>query len=221
MINKFQKKFGGKQMEIFEITYKGQKIKAANDHKGKFSVILPKRTNINGITLQETMLTVSNSNGSKAWLFSSKKEDDSGEYLKVWLYSDKTMAYETHRTDGPIFSETKFNPSRNDGNFLNEICKDMYTVIRQCIEYDILGYPADAIGKLRRKDFEMSLNLLGYSNSSQVKSRLEDSAGYMALNRIGSQLEDYTNLAPYVYSKGKKGDIEKFACKVLHLLHQI
>ena len=191
-------------MQSFEITYKGENITVEKD---KSTIILPDRKDAKGFEFSET-ITVE----PKCLVFSSKKKN-STEALTVWLYNDRTMAHQTSNMEVPVVAPYKFNFMINNGSFINGICKDVYDVVRQLKEYDTYGYPVDRVGILRTKEMEMVLKLLGYSNSSGVHTPLEDTSGYMALSRIGNQLRNYRNLAPYVYKIGQRLGTEDFVGK--------
>lgn len=188
-------------MQSFEITYKGEKIIVKRD---KSTIIFPKREGTDGVEVVETITVEPN-----CLVFLSKKADESGEFLKVWLYDDNTMVHETQNTDGPVTAPNKYS-WLNNGSLINDVCKEIEDVKRQLKEYDTFGYPVDKVGTLRTKEMEIALKLLGYSNSTSVHTPLEDTSGYMALSRIGNQLRNYRNLAPYVYKIGQRLGTEDF-----------
>ena len=191
-------------MQSYEITYKGENIRVEKDNA---TIIFPKRVGTDGKGLFET-ITIE----PGCLVFVSKKEGTE-EFLQVWLYNDRTMAHQTHNMEEPRTAPNKFNAMLDKGSLINDVCKEIYGVVRQLREYEILGYPVNTVGKLRTKEMEVALQLLGYQNSSNVKSPLEDASGYMALSRIGNQLRNYRNLAPYVYGIGQRFGTDAFVLK--------
>ena len=173
-------------MESLEITYKGKKVKIQRDEDG--NIRFPKREDNKGISVEESITREPN-----GWKFSAIKGN--GEFLNFWLYSDRTMVYENARTDGPVVADMKFNPMLPNASLINGVCYEIYDVMKQVREYEVLGAPAEKIGKMRKKSLDIVLKMLGYSNPGKVHAQLDESAGYMALSKIGNQLREYKNFS--------------------------
>lgn len=81
-------------------------------------------------------------------------------------------------------------------------------------EHGKIGMTAAEIVELRREKLNMALKLLGYSSISSVRNELNDVSGYMALDRIGKQLENYTNLGAYVYVTGIENGVTTYGFNI-------
>lgn len=81
-------------------------------------------------------------------------------------------------------------------------------------EHGKIGMTAAEIVELRREKLNMALKLLGYSSISSVRNELNDVSGYMALDRIGKQLENYTNLGAYVYVTGVENGVTTYGFNI-------
>lgn len=71
---------------------------------------------------------------------------------------------------------------------------------------DKVDIPASTISELRKHKLATTLKLLGYPDINDIDSELDDSKIYLALGRIGKQLENYINLGAYVHHEGKEND---------------
>lgn len=187
-------------MENFEIIHKGEKLSVVKSPKNGYFVKMPIRYGDNNSKFSESI-----SRDKDGWLFSSRIEDDPEYFFAAWLKDDGTMSYTNDLLSRVVECEDKFNPnSSNNAGSLNDVYQTIYSVVKQIYDYERVGRPVSDIINLRRKRLETTLKLLGYNNGE-----VSDSS-YLALGRIGHQVENYRNLAAYVRSKGFVDGVEQF-----------
>lgn len=186
-------------MEIFEVLYREKKVKAIKRENGDIHVILPTRHGEKGNEFQERI-----SRDAKGWKFSSSLISNPEYGFNLWIRDDGKLAYRTLDSNKILVTKEVFKPDLNNGGKLNNIATELYNIVEQLNSYEKRGIPVSSTCKLRNKKLEATLKLLGYSSIEEITEDLNDSKGYLALARIGKQLEDYINLGAYIHLEGRE-----------------
>lgn len=196
-----QYKIEGVNMEIFEVTFRGKKVKAVKDSAGQIYIRVPNWKAKNGKIIDEII-----SGQPDGWKYEFIPNLDFDNAFELWIRNDGRIAYNTKKSGRIIVSEQPFNPDSPNVGKLNVIVAELYRTVEQLKVYEQRNIPASTIIKLRRCKLLSTLNLLGYENVDDVGVELEDSQMKFELRRIGEKLKKYINLGAYVHVERKEND---------------
>ena len=184
-------------MEIFDVKYKGQTVQARLRNNGSVYIRLPERDGGNDSYYIESI-----EKESRGWRFSSFNSEDRDYLFHVWLRDDNSIAWANDMSPKIHESTKPFNRNYPNYGYLNDIICAVYDTVQEVKDYQKRDIPASTLLSLRKYYLTTTLRMLGYSSIDAIGEELDDSVGYLALNRIAEQLEDYKNLASLVHSVG-------------------
>lgn len=188
-------------MEIFEVAFRGKKVKAVRDSAGKIYIRLPNWKAKNGKRIDEII-----SRESNGWKYEMISDFDFDNSSELWIRNDGRIAWNTKDNGKIVVSKQPFNPDSPNAGKLNVIVTELYRMVEQLKVYEKRNIPASTMIDLRRKKLLVTLKLLGYSSIKDVGSELEESKMCFALGRIREQLDNYVSLGAYVHIEGKEKD---------------
>ncbi len=194
-------------MEVFEVEYEGRKILVQKSERGSIYATLPPRLGDRGGVFRETI-----THESRGWRFTSTQDDDIEYYFHMWLKPDGRMAWANDMSHGIQEFNEPFNPYYPNAGVLNDTALQLYSIVKQIEEYQKRDIPAMELLLLRQYHLNATLKMLGYDSVEDVIKNSNNGRGYLALNRVSSQLEDYTDLSGLVISLGEISGEESFAC---------
>ena len=194
-------------MELFEVEYEGQKILVQKDDRGSIFVLLPTRYGDRGSSFRETIM-----HEERGWRFTSTQDDDIEYYFHMWLKPDGRMAWANDMTYRIQEFDEPFNPYYPNAGVLNDTASKLYSIVKQIEAYQKRDIPAKELFLLRQYYLTTSLKMLGYDSVDSVIENINNSNGYLGLNHIASQLEDYRDLANLVLSIGEISGEESILC---------
>lgn len=190
-------------MEIFDVKYKGQTVKAKLRNNGSVYIRLPERDGGNGSHYIESI-----EKESRGWRFSSFNSEDIDYLFHVWLRDDDSVAWANDLSPGINQSREPFNRNYPNYGLLNDTIIPLYDTVQEIKEYQKRDIPTEALFSLRRYYLTTTLKMLGYDSLDSIGEPVNDSVGYLALNRLAEQLENYCNVASLVHSEGREGSEE-------------
>ncbi|MGN1330715.1 MAG: hypothetical protein ACI4VN_05210 [Clostridia bacterium] len=185
-------------MKTAEIIYKGKRVKAQIDDKGRVLIKLPDRDLKNNHSMTEIMARSDN-----AWCFTSQSNQYADDYCMVWLYDDGNIEWCNDMTKRRM-SAGKFKPGTHNREFPENVAQEMYDVSQQLREYEELGMSEFEITDLAAKMLEVNLNLLGYNKYESIFEDIPDLAGYGVLGKIGDILQNYRNFREELNQRRRK-----------------
>lgn len=189
-------------MEIFDVKYGEQTVTARIGKDGSVYISLPRRNAGNDSEYIESI-----EKEERGWRFSSFNSADIEYYFHMWYRYDGTMAWANDLSHKIHESREPFNPNYPNEGVLNDVALRLYDVVQQVEAHKAKEIPAEEIMEIRKHNLVAALHLLGYDSIDSVAGEVNDSVGYLALNRLAGQLqtEGYPNLAKYIHSEGRIG----------------
>ncbi len=194
-------------MEIFEVEYEGERILVQKSETGSLYARLPTRFGDRGSAFRETITLE-----ERGWRFSSTQDGDIEYFFNMWLKPDGRMAWANDMTPRIQEFNAPFNPYYPNAGVLNDTALKLYSIVKQIEEYQKRDIPAMELLLLRQYQLNTTLKMLGYDSVDAVAENTNNSRGYLALNRVATQLEDYMDLSGLVISLGEIAEQEMFAC---------
>ena len=194
-------------MEIFEVEYAGQKIEVQKGENGSIFVSLPIRLGDRGSIFRETIV-----HEERGWRFTSTQDDDIEYYFHMWLKDNGCIAWANDMSYRIQEYDEPFNPNYPNAGVLDPTASKLYSIVKQIEAYQKRDMPTAELHSLRQYYLTTTLRLLGYDSIDAVGEEFNDSIGYLALNRVAKQLEDYRDISTLVHSIGQRGDEEVFVC---------
>ena len=192
-------------MEIFEVEYDGKKIPVQKDDDGSIYVLLPTRYGDRGSAFRETIL-----HEQRGWRFTSTQEDDIEYYFHMWLKDDGRIAWTNDMMHGIDETREPFNPHYPNVGVLNDSALKLYSIVQQIKEYQKRDLPATELFLLRQFYLTSALKTLGYDSVEDVIENRNAGRGYLGLNLIASQLENYRDLSRLIVAMGEIRGKETF-----------
>ena len=192
-------------MEIFNVEYEGKKIPVQKSENGSIFVLLPTRFGDRGSEFRETIV-----HEKRGWRFTSTQNDCIDYYFHLWLKEDGCLAWANDMTYEIQEFNTPFNPNYPNAGVLNDTALKLYNIVKQIEDYQKRDIPTTELLLLRQYYLNTALKALGYDSVDDVIQGNNNSNGYLSLNKIASQLEDYTDLSKLVISIGEVRGEESF-----------
>lgn len=190
-------------MEIYEFDYGWRKLRARIWGKGSVYVDMPSRIGYTDrICLEE-----------RGWRYTSTQDDCIDYIFHMWMKDDGMMAWANDMSRGIQYLSEPFNPNYPNADLLNDTAMKLYTVSHAIREYQNRNLPVQEVFELRKLYLTTALKALGYDSIDAVGEPLDDSRGYLGLNRVVDSLEKYLDLSSLVHSLGKYGDYDQYTCR--------
>ena len=190
-------------MEIYEFDYGWRKLRARIWGKGSVYVDMPSRIGYTDrICLEE-----------RGWRYTSTQDDCIDYIFHMWMKDDGMMAWANDMSRGIQYLSEPFNPNYPNADLLNDTAMKLYTVSHAIREYQKRNLPVQEVFELRKLYLTTALKALGYDSIDAVGEPLDDSRGYLGLNRVVDSLEKYLDLSSLVHSLGKYGDYDQYICR--------
>ena len=192
-------------MEVFDVKYEGKNVWVRKVKDGEMYIKLPTRYGDRNSEFYETI-----SKDSRGWRFTSQIIDDPDYIFHLWLQNDGRIAWTNDMQPRIQVSNEKFNPDIPNAGVLNDTAVKLYDVVKQIEEHEKVQLPVsvDDVIEARRHNLAAALHLLGFDSVEDViQGKVNDSAGYLPLNRLSEQLRqsEYSLLPMYVHSIGRAG----------------
>ena len=190
-------------MEIYEFDYGWSRLRARIWGKGSVYVDMPSRIGYTDrICLEE-----------RGWRYTSTQDDCIDYIFHMWMKDDGMMAWANDMSRGIQYLSEPFNSNYPNAGLLNDIAMKLYTVSHTIREYQKRNLPVQEVFELRKLYLTTALKTLGYDSIDAVGEPLDDSRGYLGLNRVVDSLEKYLDLSSLVHSLGKYGDYDQYTCR--------
>ena len=197
-------------MEVFEFDYGWDRIRARLRKSGSVYVDLPGRFGNRGSIFRETIVLE-----ERGWRFTSTQDDCIDYYFHMWMKDDGMMAWTNDMTPGIKYLSEPFNPNYPNAGLLDDTAMKLYTISHEIREYQKRNLPVEEVFDLRKLYLTTALKTLGYDSIDAVGEPLDDSRGYLGLNKAVDVLEKYLDLSSLVHSLGKYGDEDQIKCRAL------
>ena len=190
-------------MEIYEFDYGWSRLRARIWGKGSVYVDMPSRIGYTDrICLEE-----------RGWRYTSTQDDCIDYIFHMWMKDDGMMAWANDMSRGIQYLSEPFNSNYPNAGLLNDTAMKLYTVSHTIREYQKRNLPVQEVFELRKLYLTTALKTLGYDSIDAVGEPLDDSRGYLGLNRVVDSLEKYLDLSSLVHSLGKYGDYDQYTCR--------
>ncbi len=190
-------------MELFKVEYEGENIWVQKDENGSIFVSLPTRYGNRGAAFREHI-----THEHRGWRFTSTQDDDIEYYFHMWLKPDGRMAWANDMSHGIEEFNEPFNPYYPNAGVLNDTALKLYSIVKQIEAYQKRDMPSTELLLLRQYYLTTTLKMLGYDSIDAVAEDVNDSIGYLALNRVANQLQEYRDLSGLVISMGEISEKE-------------
>ena len=190
-------------MEVFDVKC-GKDRAWARKSNGNYYITLPTRFGRGGTMYYDTIST-----DERGLRFTSMEDGNPDYYFHLWLQKDGRIAWVNDMQRRIQVCEV-FTPEFPNAGVLNETASKVYEVAKQIEEYEKveIPIPVDTILETRKHNLAAVLHMLGFNSIEDVvNGNINDSAGYLPLNRLSEELRqaDYSSLPIYVHSVGRAG----------------
>ena len=194
-------------MEVYDFNYGWRKIRARIWKTGSVYIDMPSR-----IGYRDTICLE-----DRGWRYTSTStEEDCIDYIfHMWMKDNGMMAWANDMSGGIQYLSEPFNPDYPNADLLNDTAMKLYTVSHEIREYQKRNLPVEEVFELRKSYLTTLLKTLGYDSIDTVGEPIDDSIGYLGLNKVVDALENYLSLSNLVHSLGKYGDYEQYTCRAL------
>lgn len=197
-------------MEVFDFDYGWRRIRAKLGKNGSVYIDLPSRSGYNGGEFRETIVLE-----DRGWRFTSLQYDCIDYYFHMWMDDNGNMSYVNDLSNRIEYMREPYNPNFPNAGVLGDTADLLYTVSHTIREYQKRNLPVEEVFELRKLYLEVALKTLGYDTIDAVAESLDDSRGYLGLNKVVDCLEKYLDLSILVHSIGKYGDEDLIKCRAL------
>lgn len=197
-------------MEVFDFDYGWRRIRARLGKTGSVYIDLPSRSGYNGGEFRETIVLE-----DRGWRFTSLQYDCIDYFFHMWMDDQGNMSYANDMTRGIEYMREPYNPNYPNAGVLDDTAELLYTVSHTIREYQKRNLPVEEVFELRKLYLKVALKTLGYDTIDSVAEPLDDSRGYLGLNKVVDCLENYLDLSILVHSIGKYGDDDQIKCRAL------
>lgn len=194
-------------MEVYDFNYGWNKIRARIWKSGSVYIDMPSR-----IGYRDTICLE-----DRGWRYTSTSTgEDCIDYIfHMWMKDNGMMAWANDMSGGIQYLSEPFNPDYPNADLLNDTAMKLYTVSHEIREYQKRNLPVEEVFELRKSYLTTLLKTLGYDSIDTVGEPIDDSIGYLGLNKVVDALENYLSLSNLVHSLGKYGDYEQYTCRAL------
>ena len=192
-------------MEVYEFDYGWNHVRARIWESGSIYVDLPLRWGQRGATFRDSICLE-----DRGWRFTSTQDDCIDYIFHMWMRDDGLMSYTNDMMSRIEFLDEPFNPDYPNAGYLNDTAMKLYTISHEIREYQKRNLPTKEIFDLRKMYLTVALKALGYDSIDSIENPLDDSRGYLGLNKVVDSLEKYRDLSKLVHSLGNYGDWEQY-----------
>ena len=174
-------------MEVFDFDYGWKRIRARLGKTGSVYIDLPSRSGYNGGEFRETIVLE-----DRRWRFTSLQYDCIDYFFHMWMDDQGNMSYANDMTRGIEYMREPYNPNYPNAGTLDDTAKLLYTVSHTIREYQKRNLPVEEVFELRKLYLNVALKTLGYDTIDAVAESLDDSRGYLGLNKVVDCLKEAT-----------------------------
>ena len=192
-------------MEVYDFNYGWNKIRARIWKSGSVHIDMPSRTGFRDTICLE----------DRGWRYTSTQDDCIDYIFHMWMKDNGMMAWANDMSRGIQYLPEPFNPDYPNADLLNDTAMKLYAVSHEIREYQKRNLPVEEVFELRKSHLTTLLKTLGYDSIDAVGEPIDDSRGYLGLNKVVDALENYLSLSNLVYSLGKYGDYDQYKCRAL------
>ena len=192
-------------MEVYDFNYGWNKIRARIWKSGSVYIDMPSRTGFRDTICLE----------DRGWRYTSTQDDCIDYIFHMWMKDNGMMAWANDMSRGIQYLPEPFNPDYPNADLLNDTAMKLYAVSHEIREYQKRNLPVEEVFELRKSHLTTLLKTLGYDSIDAVGEPIDDSRGYLGLNKVVDALENYLSLSNLVYSLGKYGDYDQYKCRAL------
>ena len=192
-------------MEVYDFNYGWNKIRARIWKSGSVYIDMPSRTGFRDTICLE----------DRGWRYTSTQDDCIDYIFHMWMKDNGMMAWANDMSRGIQYLPEPFNPDYPNADLLNDTAMKLYAVSHEIREYQKRNLPVEEVFELRKSHLTTLLKTLGYDSIDAVSEPIDDSRGYLGLNKVVDALENYLSLSNLVYSLGKYGDHDQYKCRAL------